>query len=370
MLVKFSVRNYKQFKDEITFDLSAGNYEFNNECAKNGVVKTALIYGKNGTGKTNLGLAMFDLVGHLTNNESDRLNNNHYKNLVLGNDYIDFKYDFIFDKYSIVYQYSKDNNHIIQNERFFINDELIINYERTKKFEILLKGTEHLNKDMNPKQNLSVLKYIFNNTNLDKRNTKNKTFIKFMDFVNSILWYRNVTDDKSYVGLQTGTDDILEGIIDSGNVEDFESFLNDSDIECKLETIVFGNKKTLSFDFNGTSVFFHDIASTGTKSLALFYYWWQQVKLNNVPLLFIDEFDASYHFKLSKNIVNKLKELPNTQVILTTHNTNLLNNDLIRPDCGFIIDGKQIKALQHCTKRELRHAHNLEKMYKAGSFNV
>ena len=114
---------------------------------------------------------------------------------------------------------------------------------------------------------------------------------------------------------------------------------------------------------------FFDIVSTGTLSLTFFYYWWQIIKENQIPLLFIDEFDCSYHFSLSEKIVQKLKELPDTQVILTTHNTNLLSNTIIRPDCGFIIDGKKITSLNHLTEKELREAHNLEKLYQAGHFN-
>ena len=114
---------------------------------------------------------------------------------------------------------------------------------------------------------------------------------------------------------------------------------------------------------------FFDIISTGTLSLTFFYYWWQSIKKDKIPLLFIDEFDCSYHFSLSEKIVEKLKKLPNTQVILTTHNTNLLSNELIRPDCGFVIDGKSIKSLNHLTHKELREVHNLEKLYQAGHFN-
>ena len=86
-------------------------------------------------------------------------------------------------------------------------------------------------------------------------------------------------------------------------------------------------------------------------------------------MLFIDEFDASYHFALSEKIVEKLKQLSDVQVILTTHNTNLLDNKLIRPDCGYIIDGNQIKPLNHRTDKELREAHSLERLYQAGKFN-
>ncbi len=54
---------------------------------------------------------------------------------------------------------------------------------------------------------------------------------------------------------------------------------------------------------------------------------------------------------------------------VTTHNTDLMSNDILRPDCYFLIQDNQIKAISECTEKELRKAHNLQKMYKAGAFN-
>ena len=45
----------------------------------------------------------------------------------------------------------------------------------------------------------------------------------------------------------------------------------------------------------------------------------------------------------------------------------LMNNDLFRPDCLFIMQNKQIKTMPDLTEKELRQAHNLQKMYKAGA---
>ena len=56
MLKRFSLKNYRNFKDEImiNFEDIAG-YQFNTECITNGILSKMLIYGKNATGKTNLG---------------------------------------------------------------------------------------------------------------------------------------------------------------------------------------------------------------------------------------------------------------------------------------------------------------------------
>ena len=67
MLKKFVVTNFKNYKTRTEFDLgNPSNYEFNsNVVDANGITK-AMIYGINGSGKSNLGLAMFDIIYHLS----------------------------------------------------------------------------------------------------------------------------------------------------------------------------------------------------------------------------------------------------------------------------------------------------------------
>ena len=110
------------------------------------------------------------------------------------------------------------------------------------------------------------------------------------------------------------------------------------------------------------------VASTGTMSLGIFYYWWLKLESGLLKFAYIDEFDAYYHFSLSKLIVKKLSAI-NCQCVLTTHNTGIISNNLLRPDCYFQIDHKKIAPLYQLSDRELRKAHNLEKMYRSGAFN-
>jgi len=91
--------------------------------------------------------------------------------------------------------------------------------------------------------------------------------------------------------------------------------------------------------------------------------------MKKASFVFIDEFDAFYHFELSEAIVKLIKSLKNTQIILTTHNTDLLSNDLLRPDCYFFLKEGKINSLNNLTDKDIRKAHNMQKMYKAGSFN-
>jgi len=66
MLLKFSVQNYRGFPNRIEWDLSHPNsYSFNSFAISKGVVKNGILYGPNGSGKTNFGLAIFDIEYHL-----------------------------------------------------------------------------------------------------------------------------------------------------------------------------------------------------------------------------------------------------------------------------------------------------------------
>jgi AAA15 family ATPase/GTPase len=115
---------------------------------------------------------------------------------------------------------------------------------------------------------------------------------------------------------------------------------------------------------------FWQASSTGTHSLMLFYYWFQRLKTEEPrpSFLFIDEFDAFYHQELSKFVVNMLKQ-DTCQVVLTTHNTGIMTNDLLRPDCYYLMYTDRIKPIASLTDKELRFGNNIEKMYRAGAFD-
>lgn len=62
MLKRFALKNYKNFRDkiEINFGRVAG-YQFSADCISDGVLSKMLIYGRNATGKTNLGKAIMNI---------------------------------------------------------------------------------------------------------------------------------------------------------------------------------------------------------------------------------------------------------------------------------------------------------------------
>ena len=69
MLKLFEVSGFKNFLSPIRIDFSdVKNYQFNANCICNNLLQKLIVYGKNASGKSNLGLALFDIVSHMTTN--------------------------------------------------------------------------------------------------------------------------------------------------------------------------------------------------------------------------------------------------------------------------------------------------------------
>ena len=110
-------------------------------------------------------------------------------------------------------------------------------------------------------------------------------------------------------------------------------------------------------------------ASSGTLAL-LTLYRRLIFRVKEASLVYLDEFDAFYHYEMAQNVIQFLKKkYPRCQIIMTSHNTNLMTNRLMRPDCLFILSSSgTLTSLCNATQRELREGHNLEKMYISGEF--
>ena len=89
---------------------------------------------------------------------------------------------------------------------------------------------------------------------------------------------------------------------------------------------------------------------------------------NKVSFMFLDEFDAFYHYELSVKILKHVIEKTHFQSILTSHNTYLIDNEIMRPDCYAILNNGKLKTFAESTNKTIRQGHNLEKMMLGGEF--
>ena len=116
MLKKFTLKNYKNFKDEITIDFeNIAGYQFNTDCLSDGIIGKMLIYGRNATGKTNLGRAILD-IGSTMFGGTRYASNGILLNADSKEDAAMFQYEFRFEDTELGYKYSRLSNQALRKE--------------------------------------------------------------------------------------------------------------------------------------------------------------------------------------------------------------------------------------------------------------
>ena len=361
MLKKFTVSNYKNFKDEISLDFSKiGEYSFNADC-----LSMRLIYGRNATGKTNFGRALLDikilLYGMFRNDENSVLIN------ADSQDTAKFIYEFQFGSDEVVYKYSRFANTELCDEELYVNGEAIFKCDfKNSKFDFkglsiisaeTVNTKRYLNKDeMDNEYVLPFLRWLINNTAFsdDSVLIQLSKYVRKMDMI-------TVGHDLLY-----SNRNFLENLKNPVYLHNFEDFLNVMGIECKLVLQELPDGQVELYFSQNKLVPFYSTASSGTLALTSLY----QKIVSNPSLIYIDDFAAFYHYEMAEKLICYFKDkYPECQFIMTSHNTNLMTNKIMRPDCLFILSSRgTLTALCDATERELREGHNLEKMYIRGEF--
>ena len=371
MLRKFSVSGYKNFKDETTLDLTqVKDYRFNTECIADKLLGKVLLMGPNGSGKSNLGYALFDIVYTLTDKPPSvwQIDPQSFINGEGKSEFATFEYEFQQGDVILNYVYKKAGPYKLTYEKMSANGKIIIEFDhdQNKKLsgDLSLVNGDKLRLD-GQQGSLSIIRFIANNTS--QRGGSPIVFL--MDFVNRMLYFKSTQDGNMFIGLERVGEDIESYMIRNGLIKGFEKFLKENaELDMTLDTIqVPGMPDLMVQKFESKNIPFPSVASSGTKALELFYYWSR--RFNEVSFLFIDEFDAFYHFELAEKVVRLLITYEKTQIILTSHNTSIVSNQVMRPDCYLQIRNGKISSFSESTDRELREGHNLEKMLRNGEFN-
>lgn len=369
MLKRFEVSGFKQF-GHLVWDFSrTREYAFNQNCVKDGLVRDGLIYGANASGKTNLGLALFDITAHLSDKNSAEDLYRYYLKADADVKYADFRYDFQFSGHHFIsYSYRKSSHRLLLGEELTIDGRLVLRWPDAggifidPEFQEMYKFGD-MKWDFKS-SDLSAVKYVFNNMLSDS----SSLLSQFRTFVNGMLWFQRNDLNNRYIGYLNTHEDIYDYIVREGYIGDFEKFLHElGEIAVKLAAIQNpdGNSE-LYFDY-GQKIPFSKAASSGTRALSLFYYWLKHKK--GITFLFIDEFDAFYHFKLAKKVFQYLISDFAGQAMVTSHNIDLLTNRITRPDCCFVVRNGQIASFADSTSREIRQGNNLERLYVGGEFD-
>lgn len=380
MLKKFTLKNYKNFKNEISIDFeNTAGYQFSTDCITDGIISKMLIYGRNATGKTNLGKALIDI--YIT-----MFGGRHYidTGIFLNADSIDkaadFSYEFRFESNELVYRYARFSNQELRDEELIIDGKTIFSCDfENDKFDF--KNLEYINAEtasidrylqsmdvgdeeeiQEPK--LPFLRWLISNVALGN----DSILIKLANYVRRMLMVTAGNGMLKMPRRMNGS--FYELLEDSNRLKDLEDFLNEMGIECKLILKKLPDGQRELYFWHEKLVPFYETASSGT--LALVDLYRRLIPKSWAPsFIYLDEFDAFYHYEMAEKVINFFKRrYPKCQIIMTSHNTNLMTNRLMRPDCLFILSRVgTLTALCNATERELREGHNLEKMYISGEFD-
>lgn len=370
MLKRFTVKNYKNFKDEISLDFSKiAGYQFNKDCLSMGLIGKMLIYGRNATGKTNFGRALLDIERLMYD-----MSRNGEKSVLINADSRDdtakFIYEFKFGNDEVIYKYSRFANAELCDEELSINGNVIFKCDfKNNKFDfqglnIISAETVNTNRYLIQDNDvLSFLRWLINNTSF----SYNSVLIKLSEYVNKmdLITVGNNRIESSTIDYSKFFEDLKNPV----HLQNFEDFLNLMGIECKLVLKELPDGQVELYFDHKKLVPFYSTASSGTLALTNLY---QKIvsKAVESSLVYLDEFDAFYHYEMAEKLISFFKtKYPKCQFIMTSHNTNLMTNKIMRPDCLFILSSRgTLTALCDATERELREGHNLEKMYISGEF--
>lgn len=398
MILEFSVKNFLSFKDKVTFSMignaSSGldnNYILSKEKR---ILKTAAIYGPNASGKSNLFKILTTIILMLRNSNNMDIN----AKLPI----IPFKFDkesikkpsefeikFLIDEVKYVYGFIADENKIYDEylyyypngretkifdrtntdyysfpqkdekklrdieykntqNKFFLATATNWNYDKTKFPYSFLSTAINTFNDINELRSISFQEYLKSNKDLKEFTLD---FLKKADF--NIVDYKVLESDIPDEAL-TGIPDFIKKTM-KGKPKVFNVLLKHKGSE---------NYLTIDEESMGTQIIFAFIPFI-------------KDAINHQKVIIVDELDKSMHPYLVELIVQMFndKEINKNgaQLIFNTHDTNLLDLNILRRDQIWFTEKNNdtgISDLFALSDFSVRKLENVEKGYLLGRYGA
>lgn len=373
MLKNIRIDNFTTFVKPTTIDFSSTNYKFLEEnVSENKILKSTLFVGENASGKTQILNAITLLLDLLFNNND--INFYIYKSFYNNKKSFKLTYNFDIDNNDILYEIELGINKII-NEKLILNNETIISRMGTNADFSYNDEVRHFD-DLNEK--LLFVRRIYFDTKFYENSILNKWFDFLKNSVavncyNRIISSYNNSNLLNHEYLNANgpknINDFFEKINYNQQIK-YDISTDNKDVEFNMK--LNDNSKFVSFLKKDTSVYIPEqFESTGNITLI------QLLPLvlhaiNNDCLLIVDEFSSGFHNELEECLVKYFQHYSKkSQMIFTSHSTNLLNNALLRPDQVYSVsfNGKNGSVIKRFSEEMPREAQNTEKMYLSGVFN-
>lgn len=411
MLVEFTVKNYRSIKSEQTFSFAKakGNELISSNCftptAPGSVelVRSAVIYGANAAGKSNIVKAMMDMRSIVTDSASAHQEGDDLPietflfddktqsapsefEVVFINDGVRYQYGFtatkkvILDEWLIAYPkgrpqrwFSRINDQDTGNSLYHFSESLTgrksVWKSATRKNALFLSTAVQLNSDqLKPVFNWFKEKLKIGGSSVsftasvcdDDKSTKKRvlSFLKAAD-----LDIYDIQIDK-----QKFNPDLLSKEIPESSKERIIKELKDKEILDIRSIHKTASNELVSLGF--------DEESDGTKKVFSYAGPWLDV-LKNGYILIIDELHNNLHPMLVKYLVelfhSDITNPHNAQLVFTTHETSILNQDVFRRDQVWFCekDDSQSTSLYPLTDfSPKKDRDNLEAGYLSGRYGA
>jgi len=435
MLIDYSIENFRSIADSITVTMlpakgssKPGNLiKVNNNKNVKKLLKSCIIYGANASGKTNLifalGAMKFLVINSKNFNAGDKLIG--YLPFILDNDHLNkptiFKVHFIKDDIEYKYSFSFNLDRVLTEELSFS--------QKGKREKYIFKRQ---NDDFKTFGDDNELERLFRVTGenvlfLSKANNEYKPFKPIFEWFNSdiiitssfptnpfmlplspqfTIDYMNRSDDHknkvlnllhhadfdifniSGKNIPFGTPKTLENLksfLLSMTSEINKSGIANKEIQTNFDRVqiqggFFPEFKTIRKKANSPDLVIQDFIpfeSAGTNQFFNIIGLWLDVLQDENKLLVIDEFDIRLHPELQFYLIQLFHDVEanqkNSQLIFTSHNTQLLSRDVFRRE-QIVFTEKNPKTqsteLYSLYDYEKRQDRSLEKNYFLGRYGA
>ena len=401
MVLEIKLHNFFSFNEEMILDLRAGNintkkskslsdniFQFNQQ----DVLKTVALYGANASGKSNLiksirfcNAMVYESHKH---NENTIFNFKPFKFKGYKNKPSTYFIRFVIEQIEYKYSFTLTQTEILKESLYyypngrkakvFVRDETAGNSKREK----YTFGTSVIKRPFDVAENTSnKTLYISRGSQLDREIPKkvfnffyNQFILRHSSYgISNVASLINIYKPQLLKALNLADSDIINFKINlkkekgkrlNANLDTEVAYFED-DLRESIEI------KTYHKFLPKTSFDFMTEESDGTKKLFYMMLTILDIVRNNKTLL-IDEIEDSLHPKIVDYIISIFNASKQSQLIFSTHNTNLLDLDKFRKDQIWFINkkddgGSDLYSLYDYS--DFRENMDLEKAYLQGRFD-
>jgi len=404
MLVDFTIKNYRSFKNESLFSMVAekkkedvpGNLFNISEDSDISLLKTAVVYGANASGKSNLLLAFDTLKNFILNSTDLKLDQEipYYKPFLLDvetrNQPMLFEIEFITAE-PMRYRYSVefDKTQIISEKLIFFPEKNGRNlFERDG-----VTGKYSWGRDLKGKKESLTGEVLKNVLFLSKAANNNESDERlraiYRYFRTNFMFHTSADSSRTEVYLtslkmndlsQKGFNESLIEFLKSADLGISsvrvrkEKTINDLSTEVDIGHRVFSRTNETGEDH------FFQLQDESAGTIKMFDLAGKIIDtLRNGNVLIVDELDSSFHPLMSEYILSifndPVKNPKNAQLIVATHDAYLLDSEKLRRDQIWFVEkdkygASNLYSLDEFEKSEVRKNVPFDRWYLSGRFGA